>query len=140
MHTTKPPLTDHEVEAFTEGDCWALALEIHRREGLPLTMIASQPKPGVAWSELDWCHVAVKVGDLYLDATGLSTEVELLAYWGKVSWLGADAAAVPIPDLEAFHQATEGQEISFPGEDRESAAQRLLAWLATERVAYDLAS
>ncbi len=130
----QPPLTLDELEAFTEGDCWALALELHRRGGFPLVMVACARREAEPWELLRWCHVVVQVGELYLDARGLTTGPELLSHWGTVASYYTDPLSlIPLPDQDAFEQATCEQE-RFYDEDAGATAARLLSWLSLQLV------
>lgn len=65
--------TDHCIEVFTQGDCWALAHEITTMTPLRMYLIGG----GAHWIAGD--------GRLFLDITGVSTRSKLLREWNSGS-------------------------------------------------------
>lgn len=65
------------VEAFTEGDCWYLALTLHEMTGLP--MVFANPMP----SDPDyWEHVGLQISaNRILDIQGVHTNMAWRRLW-----------------------------------------------------------
>lgn len=61
--------------AYTEGDCWNLALAIHKLTGLPIITTAFGVRE-------NWEHVAVLKDGLVLDIAGLRPLEEWKEEWG----------------------------------------------------------
>lgn len=67
------------VEAFTEGDCWALAIEIHRLTGYPIIFSSSYSRPRDVFG---WDHVAVVLPDnRILDVNGVTDSEDWCLRW-----------------------------------------------------------
>jgi len=66
------------IYAFTQGDCWRLALAMRDLTGLPLAFAT----PGLVLNDY-WVHVGLKVGEKILDIKGLHSAAD----WGK-EWVG----------------------------------------------------
>lgn len=72
------------VVAFTEGDCWHLAFELHRLTGYPMFFSS-------AWEEqptgyFQWDHVGLSVGETHvLDVNGLTDVEDWMLYWQTAS-------------------------------------------------------
>ena len=66
------------IEAFTEGDCWLLALGLARRTCWPMVFIND-------WSgveEDEWCHVLVKHPDgEWIDIHGKNHPYDVKSHW-----------------------------------------------------------
>jgi hypothetical protein len=72
-------MSDDESETFSQGDCAALAKELHRTEGYPIATIGIKTE---ATSEVEWVHVAVQSPDgRFLDVTGVQPEASLVSAW-----------------------------------------------------------
>lgn len=69
-------MSSEVVEAFTQGDCWALATEVARVSGWTMvTLSATDDKEA-------WCHVAVWTPDGHiLDIQGVWNPDEWANYW-----------------------------------------------------------
>lgn len=68
--------TEHTVEAFTEGDCWLLAIVLSKRTGWPIVIMHVLDEPG--W----WRHVAVQhPSGKILDIEGLQSEDDFFDRW-----------------------------------------------------------
>lgn len=80
---TMNSLDAEETIAFTKGDCWALALDMHQRYNLPLCfVIASEAPMPVIDKEVWWVHVFnVLPNGLLIDVNGIHTEQEMLSQW-----------------------------------------------------------
>lgn len=85
MLATKPALWDEAEaaptpwahEAFTSGDCWALAWAIFQK--LPGSRLLALGNTKNYW----WSHVVVEVREgLYLDVEGVATSEVLFSRWG----------------------------------------------------------
>lgn len=82
---------DHLIRQFTQGDCWLLAWELHKRGGFPIFVLydydeavsymdVNTPKSELAFQE--WLHVVVKVdNDQYVDIRGVQSRSELESLW-----------------------------------------------------------
>lgn len=72
-----------EQEAFTYGDCWALALEIHKQQGLPVAFfIGSETDNDDTNTDVYWVHAFnVLPNGAYLDVKGIHTIEELHDRW-----------------------------------------------------------
>lgn len=64
---------------WTHGGCWTLAQALHEYFGDDQTELwgVGSPFTGIAY------HVAVKVGDCFLDGNGASSESEMISRWKK---------------------------------------------------------
>jgi hypothetical protein len=73
--------TEAGIVAFTEGDCWILAIHLHLLTDWPVYVVD------------DGAHWVVKVPgeDLYLDVTGVHTRSSLLWYWKMKSLRRCDS-------------------------------------------------
>lgn len=63
--------TEDGIQAYTEGDCWILAMHIHWQTGWPIYLVGG----GSHWV------VRVPGQDLYLDICGRATRYQLLREW-----------------------------------------------------------
>lgn len=71
----------HLIDEFTNGLCEPLALQLHIRTGKP-TYSIYDPNDKVMWWGPDYFHSFVKLGeDCYLNARGLHTKKQMIAYW-----------------------------------------------------------
>lgn len=74
-----------EQIAFTYGDCWVLALEIHKQYGLPVAFfIGSETANDDANPNIYWVHAfnALPNGT-YLDVKGVHTREDLHGRWAE---------------------------------------------------------
>lgn len=116
-------------EAFTLGDCWALAQALQRSQGYPLVVITSDTNP-----EDFWVHALVRLpSGLLADITGAHGEEELLGRWG-ISVMHSDLLEgsvvfheVPPEEYSQFFD----EHLAFQ-EDPEEWAETLLEALAEE--------
>lgn len=71
------------IEAFTEGDCWALAEEVQALTGWDIVAIGMDDEPhSKPVSERYWEHMANRRPDgLILDITGLHNDKHWLEGW-----------------------------------------------------------
>lgn len=99
------------VTAFTEGDCWALAIAVHKMTGWPLVLAGTDSA-----SDLDgYSHVMVRMPDgLLLDITGASTVEEVEATWGPTLettldafWYNDDGSELMWVDEATVHAVAE---------------------------------
>lgn len=68
----------NEVKAFTDGDCWELARQIHLVSGYTLVTLGSEEEAS------DWYHAAVRLPDgRIVDIEGVWEEMAWLASWGE---------------------------------------------------------
>lgn len=77
----EPYFTDDEVERFTCGDCWQLAITINNMYGLPIALLGvADSSDGVIGDDTEWMWVhAVNVvsQNCYLDVEGLMDSDEM---------------------------------------------------------------
>lgn len=103
------------IEAFTEGDCWILAITLHRMTGWPVYLLDHH------------CHWVVRAPgrDRYLDITGVRTRKNLLNAWDSRSLTRADRSPFW---CYAQDDVFEGEISQFPDSHRRArvVAQRLL--------------
>jgi hypothetical protein len=104
------------IEAFTNGDCWALAIELSRQSGYPVVTMSTEDDRG------EWCHVGVELpNENVLDARG---EYEVEAWFDEFSmepeyseielWEDADefeASCALIPRLTEYSTADYAQKV-----------------------------
>lgn len=75
--------TDEAIEAFTEGDCWILAITLSRMADLPVYLVDH----GAHW--------VVQISkDFYLDIEGIATRGQLLRRWQATSLRKVDDATL----------------------------------------------
>lgn len=71
-----------EIRAFTQGDCWALALALHEATGWQLVAIGYSDEWAQPLEYRSWEHVGVRRADgKVVDITGVHEEPEWLARW-----------------------------------------------------------
>lgn len=110
---------ERTVEAYTEGDCWHLALVIHRRTGWP--MVFARPMARSS-DPLYWEHAAILMPDgRVLDIMGTHVLESWAEQWGRGITIVGDTKAL----LERW---LEDQERRFLT-DTYAVATRLLASL-----------
>lgn len=81
-------VTSAQVQAFTQGDCWAFALEVEARYGYPMAFCASHDEGGpesVGASfaqDAGWVHAfnILPSGECF-DVMGVCGEFEMLERW-----------------------------------------------------------
>jgi hypothetical protein len=100
------PLTEAQIEAFTAGDCWALARELGALGvGTPVFLADNVVEKNFA--DLSWYHVVVQLpSGLYLDATGVVTAEELSKRW---DWIAPTINFVPVAAEADFADAVSDQ-------------------------------
>lgn len=102
------------VVAFTEGDCWILAIHLSRRTGWPVYVVG------------DNRHWVVRVPgeDRYLDITGVRTRKALLSHWDALSLTLCDSILLDYAHQDVLDRMTE----TFSGSHRRAPgiARRLL--------------
>lgn len=98
--------TEAAITAFTEGDCWILALCLYDLTGWPVYVIDAGEREGIHWV------VRVPDKDCYLDITGVYTRHRLLQKWEATGLRKADDNIVTyalrdykIPDVEVFRDS-----------------------------------
>lgn len=75
------PLWSKAVDLFTHDYCVNLARQLHIKTGLPIYAIYDHTERVYSWGVNYW-HFFVKVSDdCYLNAHGLHTEKEMIAFW-----------------------------------------------------------
>lgn len=78
------------VSAFTEGDCWALAIELSLATGWPCVCVGITD----AYGGDEWGHVMVRMPDgMLLDINGPHTPESVNLTWGTGHW-ERDIAAI----------------------------------------------
>lgn len=79
---------DHgTIRAFTMGDCWRLALDLHKKLNYSVFVVTNLEIVLTDQPSEFFHHMVVKnqfTGD-FLDVHGKHTEAELLAYYGQIS-------------------------------------------------------
>ena len=82
--TTWTPRED-TVEAFTCGDCWSLAFELHRLTGYPM-IFSSMFETYVSVERFEWDHVAVVLPDgRIMDVNGVQSPEDWEDRWSTAS-------------------------------------------------------
>lgn len=102
------------IEAFTEGDCWILAIHLSRRTGWPVYTVDH---------DRHWV-VRVPGEDRYLDVLGVWTRGRLLRYWDASSLTVCESVLLGYARTDVMDRATE----TFHGSHRRAPvmAKRLL--------------
>lgn len=95
---TREAITEHEIDAFTRGDCWALALDIHKQFGLPVVFFVgfenSLPEND---EEIFWGHAFNRLPDgNYLDIHGIQSKRQIMECW-SLKLHGNDKPAIVRP-------------------------------------------
>lgn len=81
MFINKYEYSREVIEAFTEGDCWALALSVNKLTNWPLIFITEGAEAE------DWLHVLVKMPNgKWLDIHGANTPKQVRKYWKSENW------------------------------------------------------
>lgn len=69
------PLGEKKDIWYTEGDCWALALALHRKTGWPMVALGYEDEESTPYTERGWVHVVVRTpDDRLLDVRGVRDE------------------------------------------------------------------
>lgn len=69
-------------DAFTYGDCWALAIEVNKITGWQIVAIGCDEQSRYPENRRDWCHMANRTPEgKIIDITGISTPEETLEEW-----------------------------------------------------------
>lgn len=77
MNENQYDFSSEVIYAFTEGDCWALALSLNRMTGWPLIFLGRE----------EWVHVLVKTPNgKWLDIHGENTPKQIRKYWCEDDW------------------------------------------------------
>jgi len=115
-------------ETYTEGDCYLLALELHRLGLGELVAVIDPTKP--AGTRRDWTHMAVRTPEGYiLDADGLNEPGLIRSNYG---WPLAGDGAVETISQEEYSVLIGGQSESIYGHaEVRIVALELKGWLAT---------
>lgn len=93
------PLGEKKGIWYTEGDCWALALALHRMTGWPMTALGYADEDSTPYSERGWVHVVVRApDDRLLDVRGLRDEESCAKefLWSNYSFYEVTAAELLI--------------------------------------------
>jgi hypothetical protein len=106
-------LDERTTSVYTNGQCHALALELHRSMGYEIVVVINGDSDLLDHVETEarrgvlgdynlaevWCHAALRIGNnAYLDVLGVQTGGKLRSAWGK----GARILSVPAPYLRRF--------------------------------------
>lgn len=103
-----------EVEAFTSGDCWRLALTLRELYGFPVAFLGEHSADKSVWG-MDWYHAFVALPDgRYLDIEGISTAEELLEKW---AWKDNGNEGIVVSDNDAVIDSALNGQMSFYEED-----------------------
>lgn len=71
-----------EVKAFTDGDCWELARQIHLASGYTIVTVGAHEDAS------DWYHAGNRLPDgRIVDIEGIWQEPEWIAYWTESMFL-----------------------------------------------------
>jgi hypothetical protein len=71
------------IDAFTQGDCWALAIELSFMTGWPCVCIGTTD----AYAGDEWAHVMVRMPDgMLLDIEGRHDREQVNETWGDGHW------------------------------------------------------
>jgi hypothetical protein len=82
------------VKAYTEGDCWLLALELRRLTGFPM-VFSVWTEDHSEIDEWDWDHVAVRLPDgRVMDVTGVKDEDVFRLEWRSKTLYDTDSSDV----------------------------------------------
>lgn len=78
--------TEREIEAFNYGDCWLLALAIHRLTDWKIVGVGVKGQEDRGGYR-DWCHIAVQTpNNKILDINGVHTKDEVIQRWSLAMW------------------------------------------------------
>ena len=128
---------DFDVEdAFTYGDCWRLAKELHDITGYPIYALGCS-YTGPAETERNWCHMFVRLPDgNLLDVRGVWDEEAMLEEWSHLydDYCDHGEESYQYECLEfwavrIWEDATMLQAPRYPEEDAQQAARYVLAEL-----------
>lgn len=109
------------VEAFTCGDCWALAVEVRRLTGYPLVFVSPYAEDHDADLALfGWEHVAVRLPDgNILDVLGPQPPHVWFPKWNA-------HAAYTTNDQDEIDYLLDGQTRAYPQANPRATARRIL--------------
>lgn len=116
--------SDEAITAFTEGDCWALALSINKRTGWPIIFLCDESfLDGDEVPEDYWMHVLVKhPSGKWLDVHGLNTPKQMRKYWCTGTWVEANREeAIPI-----IGWSSDPDGLNFPDYSADEYADKIL--------------
>jgi len=120
-------LSEEITEAFTCGDCWLLADALHRITGFPHAFIVPDDEWEPIIEDCGWVHVGVLTPDgKFLDVMGLASPTEAAQEWEHV---GGSACIIVVSPIE--YEKMVADQLPYYGEDPETAAHDLIAWLDT---------
>lgn len=72
------------VEAFTAGDCWVLAREIHALTGWKIVTVGCTAQSDYLETKRDWCHMANLTPEGHvIDINGIMDADLCLDEWGQ---------------------------------------------------------
>ena len=70
------------LNAFTHGDCWALAVYLHDRTGWDIVALGLRGEESFEPAERYWEHMAVRTpAGQILDVTGVQAEGDFMRAW-----------------------------------------------------------
>lgn len=82
MRTMKFDFGGEAEEAFSQGDCWVLARELHRLTGWPLKWAGSRHGDQLT----SWCHIMVQEpGGNFVDISGVHSPEDFTNYWRRTA-------------------------------------------------------
>ena len=129
-------LSPEVIHAFTQGDCWRLAEELHRLTGYSLVAVGfeQEEEENLPLSQRCWMHVLNQCPDgTLLDVMGVHDSDSTLEYWAQE--YGA-LINVNTADSQEWADLTQEAERSFPAFDVTHVAHRALsAYQASQEIA-----
>lgn len=122
--TKLPAITQDEQVAFTQGDCWMLAIEMQKRYSLPIAFFGGA-ESNCKDEEVFWVHAfnTLPNGD-YIDIMGVHTEKEMESDWNDCVDSGHLNRFVHATSPKMVHAMVYDQIPAY-GEDVTLAAQKL---------------
>ena len=138
------PISEAEVEAFTYGDCWRLAADLHRLTGWQMVAVGVDFQMDTPLDERGWAHMAVITpNDIVVDVMGATPVEQWLERWRDATltdfWNSSDAGDLEYGDVdvedftfgvEGWAELISGQHTRFPQYDSLVCARTILASLA----------
>lgn len=112
-------------EAFTEGDCWALAHELAKRTGWKVALVTEKRHAADMW-----VHAAVRTPEGHLlDVRGVSTDSEMVDSFGEDAEANEVEGGYVVVDMTPakLRRAFQGKKPIFPY-DAAEFADALLRW------------
>lgn len=133
--TTPFTFSSEVYEAFTYGDCYRLAKEIHDLTNYPIFAVGCQFDTR-SEKKRDWCHMVVQIPDgRYADVAGIWDEDDLLNWWGdeytdchELPW--EDLTCACVYPVKSYEKITIAQDPSYPEIDAAPVAAEIAATLA----------